>query len=191
VPVEQVAALVTRFWSKVEKQTAVTVSNVTSPCWLWKGTKTNTGYGQIGLGGRTQTTHRVSWFLAHGQWPRLCVLHKCDVPACVNPEHLFEGTKADNARDMSRKGRCWQRRKPERIISGDLHYARLSPELLARGDDNGNSKLSEAQALQIIVRKRSGERHVDIARDFGIAKSQVSNIGRTQWKHLLAPAVGM
>ena len=77
-------------------------------CHLWTGSTTGPGYGQIGGGkkGVVLLAHRVAWELAHGPIPDgMCVLHKCDVRACVNPTHLFLGTKKDNTHDMLRKGR--------------------------------------------------------------------------------------
>lgn len=90
-----------RFWSKVNK---------TSGCWLWTA-GTIRGYGQFNLGrvagkSRTAYAHRVSWELAHGPVAGdLSVLHRCDVPLCVNPEHLFLGTQQDNLADARQKGR--------------------------------------------------------------------------------------
>lgn len=77
-------------------------------CWLWTGAITK-GYGMIGSGlgdRRTLLAHRVSWELCNGPVPAgLHVLHKCDTPACVNPDHLFLGTHTDNMCDMTKKGR--------------------------------------------------------------------------------------
>jgi hypothetical protein len=78
-------------------------------CWTWKGATTHFGHGVIGLGVRGQgnaMTHRVSWELHFGPVPDgLCVLHTCDNPPCVNPNHLWLGTRLDNNRDMIAKGR--------------------------------------------------------------------------------------
>jgi hypothetical protein len=84
-----------RFWEKVMK---------TDGCWLWTASMDRHGYGQFCAGGRPKKAHRVAWFLTHGAWPTNA-LHRCDTPACVRPDHLFEGTKADNTADMMLKGR--------------------------------------------------------------------------------------
>lgn len=95
-------SFVDRFWSKVNK---------TSNCWLWTGVTRGMGYGMVALrrvDGKQprEMAHRLSWQLANGPIPDgLLVLHRCDVPACVNPEHLFLGTTKDNAQDALRKGR--------------------------------------------------------------------------------------
>lgn len=84
-----------------EKYTPVTESG----CWLWDGATTK-GYGNLGINGKTHLAHRLSWQIHFGEIPKgLLVCHKCDVPACVNPNHLFLGTVSDNAIDSVRKGR--------------------------------------------------------------------------------------
>lgn len=86
-----------RFWSKVQK---------TDSCWLWKGAKNQFGYGFFRLGSRNEVAHRVSYNWIKGEIPSgLLVLHTCDNPSCVNPDHLFIGTHSDNMRDMYRKKR--------------------------------------------------------------------------------------
>lgn len=90
-----------RFWKRVRK---------TRSCWLWTGRKNRHGYGTTRRGGRGRGTqmlaHRLSWELRFGPIPGgLCVLHKCDVPACVRPSHLFLGTRRDNAMDCKQKNR--------------------------------------------------------------------------------------
>lgn len=93
-----------RFWAKVD---------VTDGCWLWVGARSDFGYGNFSVRGRPTRSHRVMWEWVRGPIPDgLCVLHKCDVPACVRPGHLFLGTKADNTADMMRKGR--NRQNPAR-----------------------------------------------------------------------------
>ncbi len=76
-----------------------------SGCWLWTLSLRN-GYGQISIEGKTKTVTRVYWEEINGLIPEeMCVLHTCDTPSCVNLEHLFLGTQADNIHDMDNKGR--------------------------------------------------------------------------------------
>ena len=87
-----------RFWNKV---------SIKNPddCWEWKKGLSH-GYGSFQLRGYNERAHRVA-FIASGKmknWNN-CVLHKCDNPKCVNPDHLFEGTNGDNLIDMNIKGR--------------------------------------------------------------------------------------
>ena len=90
-----------RFWAQVRKGRG---------CWTWVGNLAAKGYGKIRTAGRGSAwlyAHRASWQLHNGPIPNgLCVLHRCDNPPCVNPEHLWLGTWADNNRDMALKGRA-------------------------------------------------------------------------------------
>jgi hypothetical protein len=117
---DYLAALEERFWPKVNK----TVS-----CWLWTACKINNGYGQIGDTRNPNgwsLVHRISWELANGTVPEgLCVLHKCDVRLCVNPDHLFLGTYRENSLDAATK------------------------ERMAKGEKSGKSKLTVPQVRRI------------------------------------------
>ena len=76
----------------------------TSGCWTWTAGLSDKGYGRFTLG-KEQYAHRASWIFYHGNPGALDVLHRCDNPKCVNPNHLFLGTHTDNMHDMIRKGR--------------------------------------------------------------------------------------
>lgn len=116
-------------------------------CWLWTGSCGKDGYGLIGRkrdGLRFYRTHRYAWYLMYGDiTDELYVCHHCDVRKCVNPEHLFLGTHADNMRDMSDKGRRtgvgWSKPKKlrppkERRTKGMLHIT-LEQKRKIRADD--------------------------------------------------------
>jgi hypothetical protein len=91
-----------RFWGRVNKAEP-------NDCWSWRGAKDGMGYGTLG-GDNTETpAHRVSWMIHFGEIPKgMCVLHRCDNPSCVNPNHLFLGTRLDNARDRDAKERGYR-----------------------------------------------------------------------------------
>src|SRR5688572_3279701 len=77
-----------------------------SGCWIWTGAATSLGYGFLNQKGKTFRVHRRVYEETYGPiQPGLFICHKCDVPACCNPNHLFAGTPRDNAMDMVRKGR--------------------------------------------------------------------------------------
>jgi hypothetical protein len=88
---------VSRFMAKVQPVTE-------SGCWIWMGAAGR--YGNMQMNKKHMDAHRASWLLFNGEIPNgMCVLHKCDVPLCVNPRHLFVATHRDNTHDMIRKGR--------------------------------------------------------------------------------------
>ena len=146
-----------RFWHKVSLGSE-------TECWLWLGTKPAFGHGQFVSGGRVVYAHRHSWELRHGAVPvGKCVLHKCDVPACVNPSHLFLGTREDNMADM------WAKRRgsnpPRRI--GSSHHA---------------SKLTEDDVRAI---RSSTKTKMQLAEHYGVARRTISHIiNRNIWTHV-------
>ena len=93
-------SLLKRFWEKVDKKSQ-------EECWIWKAFKTKTGYGKIGVAsGQAVSAHRVSWEIHNGKIEEgKFVCHRCDNPSCVNPGHLFIGTRQDNVNDMVLKKR--------------------------------------------------------------------------------------
>lgn len=133
-------------------------------CWLWVGGVNSDGYGTWTAHGETKA-HRASWVLHNGAIPAgKHVLHKCDQPNCVNPDHLFLGTHQDNMADLRAKGRAYG----------------------AKGEANYGAKITEEQALSIMQDGRSGSA---IAKEFGISKEMVSNIRNGKsWVHLYLPA---
>src|SRR5262245_839701 len=89
------------FWGSAD------MSGGPDACWLWRGSVFQHGYGRRKISGVTWQAHRLAWALRNGSIPDgLWVLHRCDVPLCVNPAHLFLGTVLDNNRDALRKGRA-------------------------------------------------------------------------------------
>jgi len=137
-----------RLFEKVEK---------TDTCWLWMGTKVRRGYGWLWVDaarGRG-TAHRASWELVNGPVPAgLCVLHRCDVPACVRPDHLFLGTRTDNMRDMVAKGR--------RV--------------------KAVAKLTPADVANVRARAAEGVRSAELARAHGVSRRAINAvISRETW----------
>lgn len=122
-----------------------------SGCWIWLGT-TRAGYGLIRSGRAMVGAHRVAWQLYVGQIPTgMDVLHRCDIPACCNPGHLFIGTHADNMADKKAKGRNVN-------LSGERH---------------GNAKLTWAQVEAI----RSDDKSERIlAQEYGVSSKTIHQV---------------
>lgn len=131
-----------RFWSKVNKFGPTPDHKPElGPCWVWTAARDGHGYGHIQRGRReakTDRSHRVSWLLHFGTVPEgLGVLHKCDNPLCVRPDHLFLGTRLENNRDSSKKGRrrsCAHRLTFEdAVVVRELHsYFGMNHRQIAR-----------------------------------------------------------
>ena len=146
---------VENFWSKVIKSAG--------GCWEWTGHKLPFGYGHICWGQKMTLTHRLSWRLTYGEIPEgLCVLHKCDNPSCVRPDHLFLGTYLDNNRDMAAKGRSQV------------------------GSQKSSARFDEEQVLKIraeYIRGVFGYRK--LAAKYEVAYGTIFQIiNRLRWKHI-------
>lgn len=148
---------VPRFWANVEK---------TSTCWVWKGGNAG-GYGTFFAYGKPVLAHRFSFRLATGIDSALDILHSCDNPLCVNPDHLREGTHAENMADRQNRNRQ------------------------VKGEASGRAILTEQDVLTIrdIYRKHSRTHGtIAIARRYGVSVSTITAIvtGRS-WRHLNLP----
>ena len=90
-------------------------------CWIWSGNSTNRGYGQITIDGKKYYAHRVMYEQTSNVKldKKDVICHTCDNPSCVNPQHLFRGTQADNLKDMAKKGRSTRGEKNPRAILDD------------------------------------------------------------------------
>jgi len=107
-----------------------------SGCWLWIGAVVDSDYGDLKLGRREDgriSAHRFSYELHHGSIPKgLCVLHRCDTKICVNPDHLFLGTRNDNNQDMIRKGRARTRAKLTKTQVAEIRALLVAGESLRK-----------------------------------------------------------
>lgn len=148
-----------RFWERVNKDGPV-CATVGTKCWVWLGQKT-LGYGFISINLHNIGCHRYSWGLHNGPIPSgLCVLHKCDNRACINPDHLFLGTKTENTADCVAKQRQ------------------------ARGERNRHAKLTEGQVLEI-RRRRLTEGPTKLAKEYGVTYTTIRRIVKGErWKYM-------
>ncbi len=142
------------FWKRV---------SIEGECWHWAGALNNMGYGFLHTRIRPdlRLAHRLSWTLYRGEIPSgLWVLHSCDQPSCVNPNHLFLGTRQDNVDDMLKKGRN------------------------AKGEGNGASKLTDVQVREIYLMRGKISGMV-LAKKYGVAFNQIYVIWRRErWRHI-------
>jgi len=149
-------ALQQRFWAKVAKSDG---------CWIWQAQLNNKGYGCFAYEripgkntSRNMYAHRLSWMLLNGPIPPgMNVLHRCDTPACVNPDHLFLGSQRENMRDCVTKGRL--------------------------AINRNKAKVTEEQVRAIRADTR---RHHIIAADYGLKRNAVWKIKhRRSWAHVV------
>lgn len=146
-------------------------------CILWMAGKDHNGYGLIRAGGnRKLLAHRAAWIVHFGTIPDgLYVCHSCDVPACINPAHLFLGTHTDNMRDMSTKGRA---------ATGQRNASQFSPQSVPRGEKNGLSKLTNRDV--VLIREAAGFMILrEMSAMFGVSNAAiVSVVKRKTWTHI-------
>ena len=168
---------IVRFWGKIDKQSSKTFYN-NQRCWEWTEKPNNTGYGTIRINGAGYLAHRVSWFLQYSELDdSACVLHHCDNRLCVNPSHLFLGTRLDNVLDMVSKGR-------NNPPIGKRNGRHTHPETTARGENSGMAKLSDKQVSEIRERYayhgRGGDDAKTLSKLFGVAISTICRIVKKQ-----------
>lgn len=146
-----------RFMKKVK------VNNDTG-CWEWLGFKGLNNYGQFSIGGRTVLAHRASFLIFNGDLVRgMCVCHRCDNPMCVNPVHLFQGTRSDNMQDCIKKGR-----RNSKGAEGVKHHRSVF------ADDDIRS-----------IRNSSDTRR-NLADKYGVTTSAIGQILRgVSWRHII------
>ena len=121
--------------------------------WQWKAAKLPFGYGHMYINGKVEAAHRISYRIHNGEIPEgMLVLHNCDEPGCVNPEHLYLGTDADNMLDKVKRGRC------------------------INGEEIKQSKLTKNQVIEIKKKREKGLKLIDIANEYGVSTSQIRRI---------------
>lgn len=148
------------FWDKVQRSTDP------ANCWVWLRGCGGEGYGNVWWHGKMDLAHRVAYSLENGgELPEQRVLHTCDNPLCVNPAHLWLGTRGDNNADRDAKGRSRSGSQP--------------------GELNPRSTLAEPDVRMIRKAYANGAPQVELARLFEVSKSCICDIiHRRRWSHV-------
>jgi len=180
-----------RLYEKIED------SSNPKACWLWKASFQNHGlrYGRFWLNGKTITAHRAMWILTFGSiQDELEVCHSCDNPSCVNPNHLWLGTRHQNIADRNAKGRTAKGNRngaythPESRRTGNKNGLHRDPSRAARGERNGNSKLTADQVVTIRRLHRTGKYgYSTLGRLFNVDQGTVANVVKQRtWRHIIS-----
>jgi len=150
----------------VERLKSGVLEDKSSGCWVWQGAVEKDGYGVVYFREygkfRKVLAHRLSFEIHHHLIPDgKCVCHSCDLPACINPDHLWLGSHGENHADRDQKGRQ------------------------AKGQQHGRSKLTDSDVLQIYKLLRTGYSAYAISKRFPISHTQAWEISRGKaWAHL-------
>jgi hypothetical protein len=142
-----------RFWDSLDQGSE-------RGCWLWIGSFDSHGYGRMG----DRLAHRIAWVLARGAIaPGMVVMHRCDTPACCNPDHLQLGTNADNQADKVAKDRQ------------------------AKGSRNGRAKLTESDVVEIraLASRPDWPGPTEVARRYGVTRRAIRFVvDGDKWRHV-------
>lgn len=149
--------IIQRFWGYVKKS---------EECWEWQGHRDKDGYGKMRVGRRQLArSNRIAWMVNFGKIPKdLFVLHRCDNPPCVRPDHLFLGTARDNVIDKITKGR----NRPQ--MGEARHNAKLTSEMV--------TQIVKEYCPRVMTQKMLAEK-------YGVSQGTISHILRGgHWKHI-------
>lgn len=157
----QYAVAAKDFWKRFDSRV-----HKSGECLVWTGKTDPDGYGILLKRGKYLKAHRVSWERSNGKIRgKLSVLHRCDNPSCVDPRHLFLGTRADNVADCLAKGR------------------------IARGERHSQAKLTNRQVLRMRTMYKNGSTRRSLSRIFRISQTNTCIIVSGKgWKHGPFPA---
>lgn len=142
-------------WSLEKRLEFHCIPEPTSGCWLWTAKCNKKGYGGLFFKGKSWQAHRAAWTVWKGPIPPgMQILHRCDMPCCINPDHLFLGTNEDNVADRVSKGRNAKYKGP----FGERHPARI------------------LTAEQVIEIKKTTDSQSTRAAHYGVSRSLIGMI---------------
>lgn len=195
-------------WERVRRRLwAAVVPEPNTGCWIWARHGNSDGYGSMRVGGAEHRVHRLSYRAFVGPFDEsLFVCHSCDTPACINPDHLWVGSHADNQRDKARK----ERSPDTKLTTEDVVAIRSTHErsaVLARRYDVDTQTVVDARsgvtwghlpgATEDYPRRRvldedmvreillSNESERAIARRLGVSRGAVTHVrARRTWRHI-------
>lgn len=153
--------LITKYILGNPEQRFLSYVDKSGDCWLWTGAKDSSGYGHFKFNNRNTRCTHYALFLSLGRWPTQEVLHSCDNAACVKPQHLREGTHAENMKEAVSRGRY------------------------RRGSERKDTKLVEADIPKIRQMIADRQPRSQVAEHFGVSPSTIRQILiGTSWTHV-------
>lgn len=153
---------------RIKRRIRASITVDVAGCWIWEKTRSRNGYGTFAFGGgKNARAHRVSYQAFVGAIPTgFDICHKCDVRSCVNPEHLFAGTRSENILDAAKKNRVSRTHQP-------------------KGSRHPSAKLSEADVLEILRLLRDGVPPIAISERYQVTDTSIRLIAKGRsWRHV-------